>query len=75
VRLLALTHASPRHTGRELLEEAAATFPRVVHPRDFDTIDVPFAEKGEPVLLRWDRATHAPEAAEAAAARAAAPGP
>ena len=26
----------------------------LVVPRDFDTIEVPFAEKGEPELVRWD---------------------
>ena len=60
VRLLALTHVSTRYAGREVLDEARATFPATELPRDFDTIEVPFAEKGEPVLLRWDHATHAP---------------
>jgi ribonuclease Z len=60
--MLALTHVSTRYTGREVLDEARATFPGTELPRDFDTIDVPFAEKGAPVLLRWDRATQAPAA-------------
>jgi ribonuclease Z len=62
VGMLALTHVSTRYTGREVLDEARATFPGTELPRDFDTIDVPFAEKGAPVLLRWDRATQAPAA-------------
>jgi ribonuclease Z len=52
VRLLALTHFSPRHFGPELLEEARAVFPATVAPRDFDVIEVPFPERGEPRLVR-----------------------
>ena len=42
VRLLALTHVSPRYFGPELAEEARAVFPNTVVPRDFDVIEVPF---------------------------------
>jgi ribonuclease Z len=59
VRLLALTHVSTRYGGREVLEEARQAFERVEVPRDFDAIEVPFAEKGEPELLKWK----APQAA------------
>ncbi|HVV57659.1 MAG TPA: ribonuclease Z [Gaiellaceae bacterium] len=52
VRLLALTHLSPRYFGRELLEEARAVFPETVAPRDFDVIEVPFPERGVPVLVK-----------------------
>ena len=52
VRLLALTHFSPRYFGPELLEEARAVFAATVAPRDFDVIEVPFAERGEPHLVR-----------------------
>jgi ribonuclease Z len=52
VRLLALTHLSPRYFGSELLDEARAVFPATVAPRDFDVIEVPFAERGEPKLVR-----------------------
>ena len=52
VRLLALTHLSPRYFGPELLDEATAVFERTVAPRDFDVIEVPFAERGEPTLVR-----------------------
>lgn len=54
VRLLALTHLSSRYGGGEIRDEARATFERTVVPRDFDTIEVPYAEKGEPELIRWD---------------------
>jgi ribonuclease Z len=52
VRMLALTHLSPRYFGRELLEEAREVFPDAVAPRDFDVIEVPFAERGEPHLVK-----------------------
>jgi ribonuclease Z len=52
VRLLALTHFSPRYFGPELLEEAQAVFAATVAPRDFDVIEVPFAERGQPHLIR-----------------------
>ncbi len=55
VRMLALTHLSTRYFGREIRDEARAVFPNTVVPRDFDVIDVPFAEKGEPELTRPDR--------------------
>ena len=64
VRMLALTHVSTRYAGREVREEARAVFERTELPRDFDTIEVPFPEKGEPELHRWDpdRAASAPPA-------------
>jgi ribonuclease Z len=53
VRMLALTHISPRYSGGELRDEARAVFASSEVPRDFDTIEVPFPEKGEPELVRW----------------------
>lgn len=53
VRLLALTHLSTRYGGREIRDEARAVFPDTVVPRDFDTIDIPFPERGAPRLARW----------------------
>jgi len=52
VRLLALTHLSTRYFGSELAEEARGVFPETVVPRDFDTIEVPFPERGSPSLVR-----------------------
>jgi ribonuclease Z len=49
VRMLALTHVSPRYGGGELRDEAQAAFPNTVVPRDFDRIEIPFPERGEPV--------------------------
>jgi ribonuclease Z len=53
VRLLALTHLSSRYPVGEIYEEARAVFPRTEAPRDFDTIEVPFPERGPASLLRW----------------------
>ncbi len=53
VRLLALTHLSSRYGGAEIRDEARAIFPNTLAPRDFDTIEVPFPERGEATLLRW----------------------
>lgn len=52
VKLLALTHVSARYFGSELVAEAEALFPDTVVPRDFDTIEVPFPERGAPQLIR-----------------------
>jgi len=54
VRLLALTHVSTRYGGAEIRDEARAIFERTVVPRDFDAIDVPYAEKGEPEVERFE---------------------
>jgi ribonuclease Z len=53
VTLLALNHVSTRHPLGQLRDEARAVFPNTVVPRDFDTIEIPFAERGEPQLIRW----------------------
>lgn len=53
VSLLALNHVSTRHPLGQLRDEARAIFPSVVVPRDFDTIDIPLPERGEPALVRW----------------------
>ncbi len=52
VRLLALTHVSPRYFGPELAREARAVFPATIVPRDFDIVEVPFRERGEPQLVK-----------------------
>jgi ribonuclease Z len=52
VGTLVLTHTSSRHHWRELRDEARAVFPGALLPRDFDTIVVPFPEKGSPRLER-----------------------
>lgn len=52
VRLLALTHVSPRYFGPELADEAQEVFADTVVPRDFDLIEVPFPERGAPRLVK-----------------------
>ena len=53
VRMLAITHFSSRYAGGELRDEARAVFAATEAPRDFDTIEVPFPERGGPALVRW----------------------
>ena len=52
VRLLALTHLSTRYFGSELAEQAREVFPDTVVPRDFDVIELPYAERGTPALIK-----------------------
>ena len=54
VKLLALTHLSTRYFPREIREEARATFENTVVPRDFDSIEVPFPERGDPHLIKGE---------------------
>ncbi len=54
VRMLALTHFSTRYPVSVLRAEARAIFEPTVLPRDFDTIDIPFPERGDPELIRWE---------------------
>ena len=54
VGLLALTHLSARYAGGEVRDEARAVFADTEVPRDFDTIDIPLPERGEPELHRWE---------------------
>jgi ribonuclease Z len=70
VRLLALTHISSRYTGGQLRDEARAVFAATEAPRDFDTIEVPFPERGGASLLRWaDRQAREAAAGEPVVAR------
>jgi ribonuclease Z len=69
VKLLALTHISSRYNPSELRNEARAVFDATEAPRDFDTIEVPFPERGGAVLVRWSER----KAALAASAQASRP--
>jgi ribonuclease Z len=51
VRLLALVHISSRYHVGKVLDEAKEVFESTVAPRDFDTIELPFPERGEPKLV------------------------
>jgi ribonuclease Z len=55
VKLLALTHVSQRYAGPELRDEAREFFENTIVPRDFDRVEIPFAERGEPVHHRVER--------------------
>jgi ribonuclease Z len=50
VRLLALTHLSSRFGPREARREAEQEFARIAVPWDFDQVEVPFPERGDPRL-------------------------
>jgi ribonuclease Z len=52
VKLLALTHVSPRHTGKDVRDEAREVFERTIVPQDFDTVEIPFPERGDPRHVR-----------------------
>jgi ribonuclease Z len=54
VRMLALVHLSTRYFARDVRDEARATFANTVIPHDFDAVELPFPERGEPRLVRWD---------------------
>lgn len=53
VKLLALTHLSSRYFPRDVLVEAKEVFENTVVMRDFDTVEIPFPERGEPALVAW----------------------
>jgi ribonuclease Z len=70
VTMLALTHISPRYAGGELRDEARAAFggpaERVIVPRDFDRVEIPFPERGEAVHVRASERPPQPLAPEPA---------
>ena len=67
VALLALTHLSTRYFGPELAREARAIFPDTVVPKDYDVIEVPFAERGTPQLVKGGALHRREEAVSSAA--------
>jgi ribonuclease Z len=52
VKLLALMHLSTRYFPRDVRDEARAVFEHTIVPRDFEAIEVPFPERGEPRLIK-----------------------
>ncbi len=50
-KLLALVHISSRYHVGKALEDARAIFDPTVAPRDFDQIEIPFPERGDPRLI------------------------
>lgn len=51
VGMLAIVHVSSRYSVGTVLDEAREVFPNTIAPRDFDLIEVPFPERGEPKLV------------------------
>lgn len=51
VKLLALVHISSRYHVGKVLEEAEEVYEATVAPKDFDVIEIPFAERGYPELI------------------------
>ncbi len=51
VKMLALVHISSRYHVGKVLEEAREVFEPTLAPRDFDVIEIPFPERGEPQLV------------------------
>ena len=51
VKMLALVHISSRYHVGKVLEEAREVYEPTVAPRDFDVVEIPFPERGEPTLI------------------------
>jgi ribonuclease Z len=58
VKMLALVHVSSRYDVGAVLAEAREELPGAVAPRDFDVVEIPFPERGEPKLI--DRGARPP---------------
>lgn len=54
VEMLCLTHVSGRYFGKELRAEAREVFENTELPRDFDVVELPFPERGKPILVKED---------------------
>lgn len=67
VGLLVITHVAARVHGGQLEREAQAIFPNTIVARDFDEIELPLPDRGDPVHHRWsDRRREQAEAESAA---------
>ncbi len=51
VDMLAIVHVSSRYNVSGVLDEAREAFANTVAPRDFDLVEIPFPERGEPHLV------------------------
>ena len=51
VKLLALVHISSRYHVGKVLDEAREVFEPTVAPKDFDVVEIPFPERGDPHLV------------------------
>jgi ribonuclease Z len=50
--MLAIVHVSSRYNISAVLDEARSAFPNTFAPRDFDLVEIPFPERGEPRLVQ-----------------------
>jgi ribonuclease Z len=64
-KLLALVHISSRYHVGAVLEEAREAFPETHAVRDFDLVEIPFPERGEPRLVEGGAREQAAERAQA----------
>jgi ribonuclease Z len=51
VEMLAIVHVSSRYNVGAVLAEAQEAMPGAIAPRDFDLVEIPFPERGEPALI------------------------
>ncbi|HEY3193329.1 MAG TPA: ribonuclease Z [Solirubrobacterales bacterium] len=51
VGMLAIVHVSSRYNVGAVLNEARDAFPNTFAPRDFDLVEIPFPERGDPKLV------------------------
>jgi ribonuclease Z len=58
VKLLCLTHVSGRYWAKDVLAEARAVFENTLLPRDFDCIEIPFPERGDPHVVDVNATSH-----------------
>lgn len=63
VRMLCLNHVSARYLGRELRAQAREVFANSELPRDFDSVEIPFPERGEPRFVKSTRGRRQPDGA------------
>ncbi len=52
VHMLAIVHVSSRYNVSAVLKEARDAFPNTFAPRDFDLVEIPFPERGDPELIQ-----------------------
>jgi ribonuclease Z len=52
VHMLAIVHVSSRYNVSAVLKEARQVFANTAAPRDFDLVEIPFPERGEPELVQ-----------------------
>jgi ribonuclease Z len=52
VGMLAIVHVSSRYNVSAVLGEARDAFPNTFAPRDFDLVEIPFPERGDPELIQ-----------------------